>query len=118
MTDERLSEIQARASAATPGPWLGGTDRPCATLDKMFPDGEVFHPDYANRLGSFRLVCCTDPFSSSSLRGDEEPPEGLRENTRQMVANRVFIAHARADVPELVKEVVRLRAKLRELETP
>lgn len=83
LTDERLAEIDARAEAATPGPWTTyewgwmGADEGGAGV-------------------------CLDT-------------EDLRAIARTIDAGTLgdaaFIAHARADVPALVAEVRRLRAK-------
>lgn len=79
MADDRLTEIAARAAAATPGPWTNyGTDlyRSSAT-------------------GGFRLM---------DLLGSFTP-----EVDNQSFRNAKFVAAAREDVPWLLAEVERLR---------
>ncbi|QLJ01493.1 hypothetical protein HZZ00_10975 [Streptomyces sp. NEAU-sy36] len=77
MTDQLdLDAIQARANAATPGPW--------------FP-----HEDWPGR------VFAESEFNAHVARVTGSNPE----------ANEQFIAHAREDVPALVAEVRRLRAR-------
>lgn len=84
-----LAAIEARANAATPGPWqrderyvVGGEDIPGSR-----PGGEV--------------IAQAQP-TLSAWREYE---------LSQRVANAEFIAHAREDVPALVAEVRRLRAE-------
>jgi hypothetical protein len=84
MTPERLAEIEARTEAATPGPW--------------FADSHVV--DFGRPYRSDVYV----PFAVVHAHADHR--------TRQQEINAAFIAHARADVPDLVAEVHRLRAVL------
>lgn len=83
MTPAELDEIEARAAAATPGPWRPGTSE----------KGSVFSP--------FALA----------LEGPNGERNLLRLNPNfRVVEDAVFIAAARADVPALVAEVRRLLA--------
>jgi hypothetical protein len=75
ITAERLAEIEARANAATPGPWH-------AEHRGVMAEGVEIVDDCA-------------------VAGWDVYPE-----------NQAFIAHARADVPDLVAEVRRLTAAL------
>jgi hypothetical protein len=83
MTDDRIAEIEARARAATPGPWIfvsesvDANNEPCVGVD----GGEVV----TKYLGG--IVECSDPYP----RGDNCPTENMR-----------FIAAARTDVPDLI----------------
>lgn len=96
--DLDLDAIEARANAATPGPWTTiyrspdeldgqrfdhGPSVPCLV---MSPDCELHPVADASRNGT-----CADPFSWGN---DAE-----------------FIAHARTNIPALVAEVRRLRAE-------
>jgi protein-S-isoprenylcysteine O-methyltransferase Ste14 len=87
MTVDWLAEIEARANAATPGPWADTPD------------------------GSYRSVV-TATVRDPMYLGDETwvvSVLGPAMKMPQARANAVFMAHARADVPELVAEVRRLR---------
>lgn len=90
MTDDQLRAIEARADAATPGPWVADS----------------------NIYGKGKLVCCRN---GSLPKGDRvaevlELLAGLDSDSA--IANALFIAHARADIPALVAEVRRLREQV------
>ena len=88
MTQLELAEIEARANAATPGPWeVGVLRRECdhPTTNQFTEERSVFPP-----LGESGPVALA--------------AEGEHENG-------AFIAHARTDVPALIAEVKRLRAE-------
>jgi len=93
MTDERLDAIEAREREATKQPWdmvIDGVDGQAM----MNADNElVFHADIA-------CCGCTDECADCQLTVE------ISEK------NALFIAHARADVPDLVKEVRRLRREV------
>lgn len=77
-----LDAIEARANAATPGPWI-------VAPELVGPDGQgVYH---AESLGPICEV--GDPYP----RGDNHPQE-----------NMAFIAAAREDVPDLVAAIRRV----------
>lgn len=86
MTEDELSAIEARAQAATEGPWEAG---PNGMARPWEANGIVVRPagefPYGEWIGDF------------GRRGDMD-----------RIANAKFIAHARADVPALVAEVRRL----------
>jgi hypothetical protein len=88
LTEQQLDEIEARANAATPGPWEEHADY-----------GPHF---YAYLGGSYLRGVGTLNF------GDGEDAEADRE----------FVLNARQDVPALLAEVRRLRARVTELEGP
>lgn len=81
MTEERLAAIKARAEAATPGPW----HHVLAAIVGTTPC-----PDDDNTT----CICNTDWGNSTNIQ-----------------PNAAFIAHAREDVPALLEEVERLRAR-------
>lgn len=85
ITDERLKEIKARAEAATPGPWNSW-----AVVDGI-PHNHVASP--------------TEEIA--------ELDNGEYIENPNMDADAKFIAHARQDVPDLIAEVERLEAKLK-----
>lgn len=86
MTEEELQAIEARAAAATPGPWI-------LMPETCGPDGQEVYE--SEDLG---CICSVgDPYP----RGQNHPQENME-----------FISAARSDVPALVAEVRRLRAEL------
>lgn len=82
ITPARLAEIEARAAAATPGPWnfyhRSGGDRPAAGIDERSGLGWEWDED--------------PPYNA--------PPEPMR-GVLALGADAAFIAHAREDVPAL-----------------
>lgn len=84
MTDDELKAIEARANAATPGPWEV-EQKECTVL--RAPNG---------------------PPSDQSLMGDEQ----YYPWTPDRIEDWQFIAATRTDVPALVAEVRRLREAL------
>ncbi len=93
MTEEQLREIEARAAAATPGPW-----HPLPSHASAFENpvtGELVSTVVA------LAVCDTD--------GDP-----VQNGGAEGTPNAVFIAHAREDVPALIAEVRRLMKALEE----
>lgn len=86
MTNEDIAGIEARANAASPGPW---DERRIGRLGNG--DGESQHEQ----------LCTPDDIGVIMLEHD-----GSDEGN----ANAEFIAHARADIPRLIAEVRRLRA--------
>lgn len=81
MTEAELEAIEARANAATPGPWF---------------DIDQFEEDYP-----VEIALTNDP----GKYGHEQKRSEFTD------ADRDFIAHARTDIPTLVAEVRRLRAE-------
>ena len=94
----QLDEIDARAAAAAPGPW----ERHHVYVYVGGPDG------YGN-------VCAFGEPRASTTVGYTPLGYGSPDLDRQ-AANATFVAHAREDVPALVAEVRRLRARVAELE--
>ena len=95
MPDLDLDAIEARANAATPGPWT--TERPAPLTEG---------PAAGLRPG----VCIAATSPSKENRVYANPPGGQYPSADQR-----FIAHARTDVPALADEVRRLRAALTSL---
>lgn len=92
MDEAKLAEIEARASAATPGPWRASTGR---THDPS--TGRVTSVEHWISRGDDDVGITGDV--SDSRTGEPS------------LANAAFIAHARADVPALVAEVRRVGAE-------
>lgn len=95
ITGERLKEIEARANAATPGPWI--------------PDNDchgVHDPVVWAREKYKHFVC--------NVGADAGPEDPVRESVAfdMEIADMHFIAHARLDIPDLVTEVWALRELL------
>ena len=97
MTDEELAKIEARANAATAGPWARD----------MYEDGEEGEGPHGVHPGSRgEWVESRDVVSyAASDVGTVEIAAGCYTD-----ADAAFIAAARADVPALVAEVRRLRS--------
>lgn len=117
LSAERLAEIRARADAATQGPWYfaytsiwgeGRVAREEAWLDSL---------DAAHTLDRNPCEHCDGgPCTYRAKALDMDPivarvqPSYGDTATGQRVLDAEFIAHARADVPDLLAEVDRLRA--------
>jgi hypothetical protein len=93
ITEDRLAEIEARANAATPGPWVAGQHGP-ARFVVTADEGDVTVGAVTREVFEIYDGCAPWRF------GDAPIPEAL------------FIAAARTDVPALVAEVRRLTAAL------
>jgi hypothetical protein len=91
LTPAQLEEIEARANAATPGPW-----KRCSANEAR-PEG--------CSCGLVWSIPIDIPIIDVRMRGDDmaHPPQ------QEEHANGLFVAAARADVPALVAEVRRLR---------
>lgn len=89
MTGQQLSEIEARANAATPGPW-----EHCGC-------GEIVAVRRNEDVGEF-----TEDLTYG-YSGEYGDMHGFHEE-----ADAEFVAFAREDLPRLVAEVRRLRAAL------
>jgi hypothetical protein len=103
-TDQQLADIEARASAATPGPW-------------GFYDGDNYADVAADMQmtgpGSYSYREKIARLEDENYWDDQEHEDHAEERAaEQMVANAAFIAHAPEDVRVLLAEVRRLRAEL------
>jgi hypothetical protein len=105
MTDDALAEIEARAEAASDGPWrihLGGVpidDGDALAGDGEAPDGSADASWFAADFGRWWVIP-DDPDEDRVVHGKVGRWHGR---------DAVFIAHARADIPRLLAEVRRLR---------
>lgn len=90
MDEAKLGEIEARAKAATPGPWV---------LEK----GDRYRPEYPMDL---RIRCEWSPPVNGACGHELFRPSGVSRSTEPDAS---FVCHAREDVPALVDEVRRLR---------
>jgi hypothetical protein len=84
MSEDELAAIEARANAATPGPWTDDLAK-CGSQQARGEDSLYFQP--------------TGPESRTATQSE---------------ADRLFIAHARSDIPALIAEVRFLRMRLDE----
>lgn len=87
MTEEQLHAIQQRAEQATDGPW-----------EAWVPDSELEDPAINAQDGNWIAGTAYDGQSLSRAHNVE--------------ADTIFIAHARQDIPDLLKEVRRLQTLL------
>ena len=101
-TGQQLDEIQARANAATRGPW-GFYDGD--NYAEVAADMQVTSPGSCNYRERVARLEDEDYWDDQAHDGDDE-----ERAPEQMAANAAFIAHAREDVPALLAEVRRLRA--------
>ena len=96
MTDIDLDAIEARANAATPGPWFsnepGGSS--CG--------GPLTQPYISRKVQNADGRAVNLVVAEITMAGDMELAD--------------FIAHSRTDVPALIAEIRRLRARVAELE--
>lgn len=103
LTADQLAEIQARAEAATSGPWDfydGDTYADVAADLKMTGRGSYSFREKVARLEDENY------WDDQAHEGDDD-----ERAFEQMAANAVFIAHARTDVPALLAEVDRLKGQ-------
>jgi hypothetical protein len=125
LTDERLAEIQARAEAATPGPWLAETSM---TMDNGVHYAIRTREPLPEHPWSPRFVAWLTGSILTYLRPGERPQATYCDACRHMCyrgrevaidfrtdpnteADAAFLAHAREDVPALLAEIGRLEAK-------
>ena len=89
LTDEQLDEIEARANAATPGPW--------------------HWEDWAEDDGDNRFALVAPPETRPGGPSEWFPDLGhlliQDEDHNISEQDRAFIAHAREDVPRLIAEL-------------
>jgi hypothetical protein len=91
VTLEELDAIEARANAATPGPWIS------KHVKTVYTNGEVEHQVRSRENGKH--------VAQIRFRASGDGTIGSDIEDRDVE----FIAHARSDVPALVAEVRRLR---------
>jgi hypothetical protein len=91
MTPEEISEIEARAEAATPGPWEG------SSAFRWYPHKDV------------------EPLIGVLGPNDENAVCWVPDEWDQWEANNSFIAHAREDIPKLMAEVRRQKKEITEV---
>jgi hypothetical protein len=105
MTDEKLQEIEKRAAAATPGPWVVGSVTGSCSMDHGrgpmgHGQGDCQYDYRIETKGTARhcvsSVALVEVVTTCEEYGALEP------------ANADFIANARTDMPALVAEVRRL----------
>ena len=100
MTEDELKAIEARANAATPGPW---------TIEKPRVDGE----GWATGVVIAATFAGQGIFSKSGRPARVKPTGRVYREARggQYPANdQTFIAHSREDIPSLLAEVRRMQA--------
>ena len=105
LTQQQLADIEARANAATDGPWGVYTFGGDSLIEIAADLHETGHGYSARR---------------TIARFDEEPLDNdpahrewtAEEDWEQVQADAAFVAAARTDVPALLAEVRRLRAEL------
>lgn len=98
MTEERLREIDERAKRATPGQWAYDSYNTVLVDAEKIIASILDHPADGN---------WGDP-STRPLEVNQERGKWYAESAN----NAEFIAHSRADIPDLIAEVRELRAKI------
>jgi hypothetical protein len=96
VTDEELKEIEARAVAATKGPWSDSLE----TLDDT--------NFYACVRGNGEVLLAVDTGEEAVDGGSKTRALSTQERT-----NAFFVAHARQDVPKLLTEIKTLKESLK-----
>lgn len=116
MTELDLDAIQARADAATPGPWVdtkgyhltclledeNDCERTSAIRERIVFHNGVVHHEHDERQPSPELLTINGDLIAGAYDWEEW---GILKH-----ADTEFIVHAREDIPALVAEVRRLRA--------
>ena len=92
LTDQQLAEIRKRADAATAGPWVHALGADFWQVRRWLND----------QYDSYEHIAICP-------HGGESNPVRAHNNSR-------FIAHSRADVPKLLDDDERVRARNKELE--
>lgn len=106
MTDDELNEIEKRANAAAPGPWEDAEASVWEHGQRVVDEVFVRRPGDNIAVASQILNPCADPRNVPS----QDTAAFIAQDTA------AFIAHAREDVPALIAEVRRLKARNAELE--
>jgi len=106
LTEKELAEVEARANAATPGPW------------RSYRDGNQFietgYPPAAKLVAASRVLGPVRPWNPSALITFGFKPEEY-ETVRFLDADADFVAASRTDVPHLVDDLRAARAALRDI---
>lgn len=112
-----LSEIEARAKAATPGPWLRGSYSGQCNLDHGGParhNGKDCDYRSTFREGGCEIVRAGLPDGAPMDRDDKWLIAGQIDYETGGIKRECdadFIAHARTDIPALIAEVKSLRER-------
>jgi hypothetical protein len=85
MTDERIAEIEARANAATKGPWVTHSMNDACVYADFAEEGRIIDCRW-------QPVCGIDAFAASR--------------------NGRFVAHARTDIPDLIAALRAARERI------
>lgn len=107
MIPAEIAAIQARADAATPGPWRALEQGNQFVNTNYLPTAKV--------VAASRIEGLVRPWNPYRYIAFGFTPEEF-ETARFLDADATFIAAARADVPNLLAEVARLRVALERVE--
>ncbi len=109
LTFDQINAIEARANAATSGPWMAWEndwrEDPDADIEVEILAGSAL-PDEDGRRSCFSL--CTDTIAAHDFLCEDE--------AKVRIADAQFIANSRVDVPTLCAEVRRLVNRCARLE--
>lgn len=103
MTDLDLDSIEARANAATDGPWV-------VKHEPAWEADNVQHPDVIT-VGAQMWEADDEPMTVCLVSTDHE------DDPVDVLGDAEFIAHARTDVPALVAALREARAEVERLRT-
>lgn len=103
LSSEDRAEIQARADAATEGPW--------GAAKGATPDGKYLTTTKAEKEEFLRLSLNDDDAELWLVDNAEVIPAVTGDGPRAQ-ANAEFIAHAREDIPKLLAELTRMEQAL------
>lgn len=102
MTEERLKEIEARANAATEGPW-------CWTYFGSKDNGYIVGKAWQDGIECVGHIENDDDFEEPIVLGEHEAATCNYGNPE-------FIAHSRTDIPDLCAALRAARERIKELE--
>jgi len=101
MTPAELDAIEARAKAATPGPWV--------PVDDFCADGYAYRSEPHPEDCPCRGYSIGETHQSDTRLPIYAPLGDYLKRDHRTFDNAEFIAHARHDIPALIAEVRRLR---------
>ncbi|WP_030757796.1 hypothetical protein, partial [Streptomyces sp. NRRL F-5135] len=107
-----LDAIEARAQAATPGPW--GQYHDGSELDYIDIAADLEETDTGFRCRRQIAVTVNEPIDNDPTHRDWTD----EQDRAQIHADAAFIVHARQDVPALLAAIRRLQDRVTELEGP
>jgi hypothetical protein len=106
VTDSELAAIEARAEAATKGPWVA--EKYGKKTAQVSPPAEMVVPHDDESRPSLLMLW------GSNQPTDKRGPKGHIKGGADAMVDATFIAHARQDVPALCRELRATREALKD----